>query len=187
MEYIKKEPIIILLCGKARSGKSTIANRMKEELEGDGSKVVISPYTKYLKMIIENVTDEKIDDDNKPRDLLQKISSDLIKGELGYKDFFINRQIEDLNIYSYFADYIIIPDVRFPREILEVKNNFERVISVLVTRDGDYSDLTLEQRKDITEVALDNYDEYDIRIDNSDIEKLDSNVIKVIDLVKERR
>ena len=184
MEYINKNPLIILLCGKARSGKSTVSRVMKNELKKDGSKVIISPYTKYLKKIIEDVTDEKIDDNNKPRDLLQKISSDLIKGKLGYEDFFINRQIEDLSIYSYFADYIIVPDVRFPREILEISKNFKRVISVLVTRDGDYSDLTLEQKQDITEVALDNYDDYDYRIVNDD--NLENKVIKLIEDIGKR-
>ena len=65
MEFMKKNPLIILIAGRARSGKSTLARYFKEELECQSKKVVISPYTKYLKQYIEEITGEKIDEEHK--------------------------------------------------------------------------------------------------------------------------
>ena len=104
MNFEKKNTLMILIAGKARSGKGEVAKIFEEELKKEGKKVIISPYTKYLKKYIYEITGEYRDDDNKPRDLLQKLSSELIKKELNNQNFFINRQIEDLSFYSYFMD-----------------------------------------------------------------------------------
>ena len=121
MNLKNREPVIILIAGKARSGKSTVAEYIRRELEDEHKDVIISPYTKYLKQYISDITKIEVTDENKPREMLQKLSSDLIKKELGYNDIFIKRQIEDISIYSYFADIVIIPDVRFPNEIEVMK------------------------------------------------------------------
>ena len=186
MELNEKTPIIILIAGKARSGKSTVCQYFKETFENMNRKVIVSPYTKYLKKYISDITGKEVTEDNKPRDLLQKLSSDLIKERLGYHDFFIRRQIEDLNIYSYFADVILIPDVRFPNEIEDIKKFFSNVISIGVIRSDFVSDLTRKQQEDITETALDNYDDYDYVISNGIDVNLKSEVNRIIDKINER-
>ena len=180
MELTEKKPIIILIAGKARSGKSTVCQYFKEAFENMDRKVIVSPYTKYLKKYISDITGKEVTEDNKPRDLLQKISSDLIKERLGYHDFFIRRQIEDINIYSYFADVILIPDVRFPNEIDDIKKSFSNVISIGVIRSDFVSDLTRKQQEDITETALDNYTNYDKIIENTSHLNLEKEVRKLI-------
>ena len=45
MEFIKKEPLIILIAGTAGSGKSTLCEYLKKEYEKINKKVIISPYT----------------------------------------------------------------------------------------------------------------------------------------------
>lgn len=187
MEFMKKNPLIILIAGRARSGKSTLARYFKEELECQSKKVVISPYTKYLKQYIEEITGEKIDEEHKPRDLLQQISSKIIKGELKKEDFFIRRQIEDIHIYSYFMDVILVPDVRFPEEIKVIKEKFSKVISVGVVRKNYISDLTLEQQQDRTEIALDYYHDYDFEIENNADVDLREEARKIIQIMRERR
>ncbi len=187
MEWNKKEPLIILIAGKARSGKGTIAKVLKEHWEEEGKKVILSPYTKYLKQYIKDMTGEEITEEQKPRELLQKFSSELIKNILGYNDFFIRRQIEDINIYSYFMDIIIIPDVRFPEEINKIKENFSNVISIGVTRKDFKSDLTKEQQNDITEISLDNYHEYDFEIKNNLGFDFQNNILEIIQQIEERR
>lgn len=186
MEFKKKKPFIILIAGRARSGKSTLAKYLQNEYTKSNKKVIISPYTKYLKNYIEEVTEQQITEDNKPRDLLQQISSKIIKGELKDYDFFIRRQIEDIEVYSYFADIILIPDVRFPEEIERIKHKFSDVISVGIMRQGYTSDLTPEQQKDITETALDNYHDYDFKINNNDEVDLEAIAKKIIQETKER-
>lgn len=185
MQFIKKEPIIFLVAGRARSGKGTVAKYLQNYYQNKDKKVIISPYTKYLKKYIEDITEQKIDEDNKPRELLQKISSELIKKELGKNNFFINRQLEDLEIYSYFADVIIIPDVRFEEEIKVITEKYNKVISIGVTRPNYQSDLTKEQLNDITETSLDNYKRYDyIIINDQSKKKLHTNLFKILEEIK---
>ena len=178
MNFVRKRPIIFLIAGKAGSGKSTVGKILESKYLEYNKKVIISPVTKYLKKYIEEITKEEVNDVNKPRDLLQNISSVVIKKELGMKDFFVNRLIEDLKIYSYFFDAIIVPDVRFKEEIEVIKNNFDNVISIGIERDNYCSTLTLEEQNDITEIALDNYDKYDYEYEYENKFKLEARIAK---------
>lgn len=187
MDFIKKQPLIILIAGQAESGKSTLAKWLKIEYEKQNEKVIISPYTKYLKNYIENITNKKITEENKPRDLLQKISSEIIKEKLGKTNFFINRQIEDIEIYSYFVENIIVPDVRFPDEIDIIKDKFKNVVSIGITRKNYTSNLTSEQLEDITETALRNYHNYDFEIENTNETNLQQIAKELILKINERR
>lgn len=184
MLYQKREPIIFLIAGRARSGKSSVGEVIKRYYEKLNKKVIISQYTKYLKMYIENITGKIIDDNNKPRDLLQDLSRELIKKELGKDDFFINRQLDDLEIYSYFADVIIITDVRFKKEIDAVKEKFSKAISIGVVRENYESDLSYKQQNDITETSLDNYSEYDYKIINNKNIDLEYDVLNILDKIQ---
>ena len=187
MNLENKHPIIILIGGKAGSGKTTLAAYLKELLEESKKEVIISPYTKYLKQYIETITGEKITEENKPREFLQKLSSELIKKKLGFKNLFIDRQIEDITIYSYFKDIIIIPDVRFPKEIEEIKNKFKNVYSIGINRIDFQSTLTKEQQQDITETSLDNYKEYDYFIENKKETNLKEEAKKIINILERRK
>ena len=180
MNFTKKNTLIVLVAGKARSGKGEVASYMEKILKKEGKKVILSPYTKYLRRYIAEVTGEDFDDENKPRDLLQKISSELIKKKLSNPNFFIHRQQEDLSFYLYFMDVVIIPDVRFPEEIDAIKEKFSNVFSIGVKRKDYISTLTKEQQEDITEIALDDYHNYDIELENTSLEKLQSDVLDMI-------
>ena len=180
MEFTKRDPIIILIGGNARSGKSTIAHYMEEKYKEMGKSVVQSPFTKYLKDYIEEITEEKYTDQDKPRELLQKISAELIKKKLNRPNFFIDREIEDIEFYSYFKDIILIPDVRFPQEYEEIKKRFKNVISILVTRYDYLSDLTPEQLQDVSETALDDYKDYDYVVNNMVDTNLKDEALKIV-------
>lgn len=187
MVFKNRNPIIILIAGKARSGKNTVSKILESEFIKENKEVIISPYTKYLKEYIHNITNWNIEDENnKPRELLQKLSSELIKGKLGLENLFINRQIEDIKIYSYFKDVIIINDVRFPKEIDTIKSIFNNVISIKVVRNNYISDLTKEQSQDITETSLDNYNNFDYIIENKSIENLKEDIIKIFKTLQKR-
>ena len=67
MNYQNHNPVIILIAGKSGSGKTTIANYLKKLFEEEGKKVILSPYTKYLKKYIEEITGEAISEENKPQ------------------------------------------------------------------------------------------------------------------------
>ena len=187
MEFkTEKKPLIFCVCGKAGSGKSLVGNYLKHEYLKKNLKVIISPYTKYLKKYIEEITRKKINEKNKPRAMLQQLSSKLIKDKLGYKEFFINRQIEDISIYKYFFDIIIIPDVRFPNEIDILKEKFDNVISICVKRHNYNNGLTKEEKQDITETSLDNYHKFDYILDNQNNKNFKNDVINIIDNIEKR-
>ncbi len=187
MVFKNRNPIIILIAGKARSGKNTVSKILESEFIKEKKEVIISPYTKYLKEYIHNITDWNVEDENnKPRDLLQKLSSELIKEKLGLENIFINRQIEDIKIYSYFKDVIIINDVRFPKEIDTIKNIFTNVVSIQVKRSNYISGLTKEQLQDVTETSLDNYNNFDYIIENDDIESLKEDTINIFKSLQKR-
>ena len=114
MELSYNNPRIIVIAGKARSGKNTVGDMLKELYKSNNKKVIVSPYTKYLKRYIEEITGKEIDDNNKPRELLQQLGVEVIKDKLGKVDMFISRQIDDIDIYSYFFDVIIIPAISIP-------------------------------------------------------------------------
>ena len=177
----KKNTIIFCVCGKAGSGKSLAAKYLYKEYTKKNYKVIISPYTKYLKKYIYEITGQKVTEKNKPRTLLQKLSSELIKERLGYKDFFINRQIEDIAIYKYFFDIIIIPDVRFPKEIEVLQDNFNNVISIEIKRENYDNGLTKNEKNDITETSLDDYHNFDFILDNQGNQNLKNDIINIIE------
>ena len=146
MNLENRNPMIYCISGKAGSGKSTVGAIIEREYQKLELKTITSPYTKYLKQYIGTITGVNVTEENKPRELLQKLSSDLIKKRLNNKDFFIRRQVEDIEFYSYFFDVIIIPDVRFPNEIEILKEKFPNVVSIRVERQNYKSKLTKAEK-----------------------------------------
>lgn len=186
MEFQRGNPLIIMVAGRARSGKGVVSDFFRDWYLKNGKKVVVSPYTKYLKRYIYEITGNTCEGEDKPRDMLQQLSSGLIKNLLGDSDFFVRRQLEDLAVYSYFMDVVIIPDVRFPREIAEVKKRYANVVAIGVERLNYVSTLTREQQEDETETSLDGYREYDFYIENSSLEQLEREVFQIIKKLEER-
>lgn len=161
MEFVKKNPKIIILTGKAQSGKNETANIIKKELEKQNKKTIIISYAKYLKDYAKKITNWNGSEKTKPRELLQQLGVELIKNQID-ENMLINRIKEDIRVYEYFFDVIIISDARFVNEIEQVKTKNTTVIKI----DGKENKLTKEQKNHITETALNNYDQYDYTIEN---------------------
>lgn len=177
MEINYKNPKIIIIAGRARTGKNTICNILKSLYEQNNKKVIISPYTKYLKEYIKEITGEYTDDDNKPRELLQQLGVEIIKEKLNKKTMFIDRQIDDIDIYSYFFDTIIIPDARFPQEIDIIKEKYKNVTSIKVTSKRN-NNMTASEKNHITETSLDNYNDtnFNYIINNDNLDDLEEKI-----------
>ena len=181
MKLIEKEPIIFLICGKARHGKTTTGNFIRKYAKEQGLDVANTYIALYLKTYAEHFFGWSGKDEDKPRELLQKLGTDIIRKKLGMEYFFINRTIEDINILKYFFHVIIIDDIRFPIEIEKIKESFKNVISIKILRENFESELSNEQMQHATETALDNYDNYDYIIkNNGSLEELDENVIDIL-------
>ena len=108
---------LYLLSGKARSGKDTIANIIKDYYESIGKKVVITSFAKYIKMYAKEITGWNGEEATKPRTLLQELGTEIVREKLGKENIYALRMLDDIDIYNYFADVVIIKDVRFLHEL----------------------------------------------------------------------
>lgn len=180
MEEIKnRNPKIYLLSGKARHGKDTTASFLKEFYEKDNKKVIYSRAGKYIKFYVKEMTNWDGSEENKPRELLQTLGTDVIRNKLNKAEMLIERQLDDIEIYSYFYDAIIVPDIRLPREIDSVKEKFDNVITIKINRTNFETDLTGNQKSHITETAMDNYNDFDYILTNDTLDKLKEDVYKI--------
>jgi signal peptidase I len=129
-------------------------------------------------MYAKNIANWDGSEDTKPRELLQQLGVELIKTKID-DNMLIKRIIEDIKVYSYFYDYIVITDARFPNEIESIKNEFDNVISIRVNR-NIYS-LEKKYQNHSTETGMNEYNNYDYIINNNDdIKALELKVMEVV-------
>lgn len=176
MEFQKRNTRIYILSGKARSGKDVVARIITEKYKD--KKVLSVAYSYYLKDYIKRITNWDGTEENKPRELMQQMGIELIKNKINNK-LLINRLMEDIDVFSYFYDVIIITDARLIEEIEIPKSLFKNVTVIRINRTSK-NNLTEEQQSHITETALDNYDKFDFIINNNDYEDLKTKVIEII-------
>ena len=177
MEFINREPIIYVVSGKARSGKNSVCEIIKNHYKD--LKVINLAYADTLKDYAMKITSWDGSEETKPRELLQNLGVELIKTYID-DSMLVRRMVEDIKVYSYFYDVITISDARFPNEIDIIKDNFSNVISIRVLRD-EKNDLTEKQNKHATEISMNDYSNYDYVINNNDtLENLEKEVRKCI-------
>lgn len=174
----------ILISGKARSGKDTIAKYLIEQYG----------YTRWafadkLKECIYKYSDWDGEKDEKGRKLLQSVGQAFREYD---KDNWIKvlakdivEYIQDYHFLSYFN--IVISDVRFINEIETFKNLMleafdENNIKFRTIRiDRPIENDNAEWHKDISEIDLDNYKDFDYIITNdSDIDSLYRKIDKLL-------
>lgn len=173
---------IYVIAGKARHGKDTTALAIKKAYKD--KKVINLSYGSYIKEFAKKISDWDGSEETKPRELLQTLGTDVIRKNIDDK-FFIKRLCEDIKVYSYYFDIITISDARFPDEIDTPKNLFDNVVTIKVVRDGFESPLSSEERRHLTETALDDYDDFDYIIRNdgtiSDLEEKVSKIVRKVE------
>ena len=118
-------------------------------------------------------------EETKPRKLLQELGTDVIRNKLNKAEMFITRQLDDIEIYSYFYDAIIVPDIRLPREIDSVREKFDNVIVIKVNRINFETSLDTKEQTHVTETAMDNYDKIDYVVTNDTLEELEKDIYKI--------
>lgn len=182
MDVVFKNPKLYFISGKARSGKSTVSQILKEEYEKKGKKAVILSYARYHKDYAISFFGWDGSEETKPRELLQQLGTDIIRQKLNMPLFFINRMIEDIKILSYFFDVIIVSNARFKDEIDIQRDIFKKIITIRVERPNFDNGLTEEQKNHPSEVDLDDYDKFDYYIINDEsIKDLRPDVQAIID------
>lgn len=159
---------IIMIGGKAGSGKNSFANILQLKLPNS----VIIAFGDYLKTVCTYFGYKKIKD-KEDRDILQRVGTDLIRER--DPDFWAmvltNLQC---NISTEF-DYFIIPDFRFPNEYEYEERIFghENIITIKIERTNYKSRLTEEQQEHISENALNSFDFNCIIQNDGDVVNLD--------------
>ena len=174
---------IILIGGKARSGKDTLADFMIKDLESKNKKVCKIQVGQYIKYYAQKYFGWDGQEETKPRELLIHLGTDIIRNKID-ENFHIDRLVQDIKVLSYFYDYFIVSDIRFPVEIEKVKEAYDNVISIKMIRESD--ELTEEQKKNVTETSLDNYDKFDyVIINDQTLEVLEERAKEILNEIGE--
>ena len=167
------------MCGKAKHGKDTFSAYLKEEYEKNNKKVIVTQLSKYIKYYAREMTGWNLSEEDKPRELLQQLGTGVIREYLKKDDLFINRMIEDIEVFSCFYDAIIISDVRLKKEIIDLKRTFPELLTIHINRPNFDNGLTEEQKNHKTEIDLDDFTDFNINIENTTLEKLQEDASKV--------
>ncbi len=170
---------IYLISGKARHGKDTFSSYLKSVYEKNGKKVIVTQLSKYIKYYAREITGWNLTEEDKPRELLQTLGTGIIREKLGKDDLFINRMVDDIEIFSCFYDAIIISDVRLKKEIDDLRVHFPDLVSINIFRPNFDNGLTEEQKHHKTEIDLDDYDKFDIKVVNTTLYELKENARKI--------
>ena len=173
---------LYLISGKARCGKNTVASIIENYYNEQGLKAIQTSYSKYIKLFAHEITGWNMqDEETKPRTLLQRIGTEVIREGLNKEYIFVNRMIEDIEIYENLVDVVIINDVRFPIEIDRIKEYYKNAVSINVKRINFENDLNEKERAHATETALDNYENFDYIIINDTLNKLKEDCLKLVE------
>lgn len=165
VELKKRAPIIYILAGQARSGKDSSVVFLKEYYETLGKNVIQLEFKHYLVEYTKAMTDWDGNYDNKPREVLNYIGTDVIRKQIDEK-FFIKRTLEDILVYSYYFDVVIISDSRFPIEIESIKESYPDATSIHLIREVE-GELNENEKKHAIETSLIGYQNYDYNVFNS--------------------
>lgn len=172
---------IFVIGGKSGSGKNEVAKMIQEYYIYQKKRVVGTEFSKYLKVFAKELTDWDGVSFNKPRTFLQQFGAKIRAYD---KKFFTKRMIEDMALYEMEADVVVISDARLPLEFEEMKNNFSDVTSILVINQFSESKLSIIEQSDITETALEDYDDFDYIIANDDLKTTKDKVFKILEGLK---
>ena len=172
---------IYLISGKARTGKGTVSKIIKEEYEKRNLKVCEIQIMRTLKGYLKDYFGWDGLEDTKPRKMLQELGTDIIREKMNMPNFHIDHLTDDIKVLSNFFDVFIVNDIRLPQEIEILKSRFKDVVSINVTRKDYTSSLNPSEQNHITELALDNYENFDYDIVNSSLTGLTSDIIKIVD------
>lgn len=172
---------IILISGKASSGKTKLGELIVRYANELGKRAVQTEYSKYLKLYAKELIRYDGNPENKPRKFLQDLGS-FIRYDLGDEHFFTRRMLEDFNVYETFCDIVIVSDVRLKKEIEDIKSSdYKDVVAIQVLNHHSVYDLAEEEKNHITERELEGYDKFDYIIENKSLEDLEKFAKKIVE------
>lgn len=171
---------VILISGKAQNGKDTMAGILRQTLIDNGDRVLITHYADLLKYICANYFGWDGKKDDKGRQMLQYVGTDVIRKQ--NPTLWVDFVAMILKYFNENWDYVIIPDCRFPNEITRLRDEGFDTIHLRVVRSDFESPLTEEQQSHPSETALDDFEADFVIKNNGTIEELE---FKIENLVEE--
>lgn len=175
MEFIKRNPKLFVISGKARSGKNEISKIIEKSYSN--KKCITISFGYYIKDYAKRISDWDGSEETKPRELLQHLGIELVRNKID-KRLFIDRILQDIEIFSYFYDIIIVSDARLLDEITILKEKYPNSVSIRVVRNNFENNLTEEQKNHLTETDLDQYTDFDYIVEND--ENLEDKITKIL-------
>lgn len=175
VEFQRRKIKLFILSGKAQSGKNEVASMIEEYY---GTRAISVSYAYYIKdyLLRMGKYDEK--DKEHYRSLLQDFGTELLHNQID-ENLLIRRVCEDIEVFSYFYDVVIITDARFIPEIEIPKEKYEDAVVLRIT--SSIRHIEEERQNHITETALDTYKNFDYVLENNeDKETLKANVIAIL-------
>jgi hypothetical protein len=174
----------ILCSGRARHGKDTSAEIIKDNLEARGYRVLITHYADLLKFICKNFFGWNGEKDEAGRTLLQQVGTNCIREQ--DPDYWVDFVANLIRMFPDRYDFVIIPDTRFPNEIDRITDAGFPATHVRIIRTDFESQLTEEQKNHPSETALNDI-EPDFVIKNTTMFALKSQLLMFCDtLVSEK-
>lgn len=145
---------VILISGRAGSGKDTAAKIMKSCFEQNYDDVLITHYADLLKYICRDYFDWDGNKDEYGRTLLQHIGTDVVRKKK--PDFWVDFIADILDFFHDYWDVVIIPDVRFPNEITRLQKRGYLTTHLHILRPSYTNTLTKAQKSHESENAMSN-------------------------------
>lgn len=153
---------VCCISAKARHGKDTAAEILKEYLEFKNKRVLIIHFADLLKFICKQFFHWDGNKDEQGRTLLQFVGTNVVgaKNPAYWAEFVVGF----LRMFENEWDYVLIPDCRYPVEISTVRDAFDTVL-LRVERPNFDNGLTIAQKTHPSEVDMDSYP-YDVILYN---------------------
>jgi len=105
---------IICISG-AGAGKDTVAKTLKEALEQEKKRVLITYFSAPLRRVCRDWFGWDGQNDDAGRALLQYVGTDIVRAQ--QPDFWVDFTLTLLSMMGDEWDYVIIPDCRYPNEL----------------------------------------------------------------------
>lgn len=164
---------VVLISGKARHGKDTFAEMVRQKLVAKGHRVLVTHYADLLKYVCKTFFGWNGEKDEAGRQILQYVGTDIIREK--EPDFWVDFIVRVLKLFPDEWDYVLIPDTRFPNEIDKMRDAGFDVTYLRIIRPEFDNGLTGEQKSHKSETALDHIKADIYLINAGTLEELENN------------
>jgi len=173
---------ILMISGKSGSGKDTFANIMREKLSN--KKCITLHYADLVKYYLKQYYNWNGVKDEKGRTLLQQLGTNKVRAK--FPDYWAETIAKFLAAIPNDFDCAFIPDARFPNEIEVVKQYNPDALSIRIERYDEKGNnyinpaFTQEQLNHPSETSLDDYEDFDYIVSNSDLTELEDSAKAIL-------